>query len=101
MAIASDALEVLKELIGTELFLGDHPQRQAAYAKARALVLKLKTAPTVEEQTAVQLARDEYESDTIEIDECPELSCDVITGTVLWVAAWVWVGDLGDDHAAI
>lgn len=40
IAAAPDLLRALRELCRTELFLGDHPQRLAAFDAARAAVAK-------------------------------------------------------------
>ena len=40
IAAAPDLIEALRAAVATELFLPDHPQRQAAYKNARAAIAK-------------------------------------------------------------
>jgi hypothetical protein len=40
IAAAPELLEALKAVTSTEMFLPDHPQRQAAYKAARAAISK-------------------------------------------------------------
>ena len=40
IAAAPDLIEALRAVVATEMFLPDHPQRQAAYRNARAAITK-------------------------------------------------------------
>ncbi|GAA0531332.1 hypothetical protein [Pigmentiphaga daeguensis] len=40
IAAAPELLEALRDVVRAEMFLPDHPQRQAAYATARAAIAK-------------------------------------------------------------
>ena len=42
IAAATDLVEALRAVVATEMFLPDHPQRQAAYRNARAAIAKAK-----------------------------------------------------------
>lgn len=84
---------VLQELIRTELFWGDHPQRQEAFKNARDLIARPALEYTAADLAAIQRARDEYcadSDDDIAIDDTPSLSHG---DGGLWVAAWVWILD--------
>ena len=45
LAVAGDLLKALKAVEATEMFLPDHPQRQAAYKTARAAIAKATQQP--------------------------------------------------------
>ena len=72
------AVDLLKEALETERLPLELSHR---------IRLNLKDGETSEEQR--QAARDEHESDEIEIDENAQLSDSGEEG--YWVSAWVWV----------
>ena len=50
LAVADDLLKALKAVEATEMFLPDHPQRQAAYKTARAAIAKATQQPPTPRQ---------------------------------------------------